>query len=68
MLADCYFYLGHLNKENFIKMKYVLNKKQDLIHILKVAFDVEADVSLLQQQSDLVQESCNDIFEIISDA
>jgi len=68
MLSDCYFYLGYLNKENFIKMKDVLNQKQDIIHILKVAFDVEADTNLLQQQSELIQKSCNDILEIISSA
>jgi hypothetical protein len=68
MLSDCYFYLGYVNKENFIKIKDALNREQDLIHILKVAFDVEADPNLLQQQSDLIQKSCNDILEIISSA
>ena len=68
MLSDCYFYLGYVNKENFIKIKDTLNHEQDLIHILKVAFDVEADTNLLQQQSDLIQKSCNDILEIISSA
>jgi len=68
MLSDCYFYLGYVNKENFIKIKDTLNHEHDLIHILKVAFDVEADTNLLQQQSDLIQKSCNDILEIISSA
>ena len=68
MLSDCYFYLGYLNKENFIKVKNSLNRKQDVIHILKVAFDVEADTTFLQQQSELVQKSCNHLLEIISSA
>ena len=68
MLSDCYFYLGYVNKENFIKIKDTLNREQDLIHILKVAFDVEVDTNHLQQQSDLIQKSCNDILEIISSA
>jgi len=68
MLSDCYFYLGYVNKENFIKIKDTLNREQDLIHILKVGFDVEVDTNLLQQQSDLIQKSCNDILEIISSA
>ncbi len=68
MLADCYFYLGYVNKENFVKIKDTLNREQDLIHILKVAFDVEADSNLLQQQSELVQKSCNDLLEILSSA
>jgi hypothetical protein len=68
MLSDCYFYLGYLNKENFVRMKDILNQKQNFIHILKVAFDVEADMNLIQQQSDLIQKSCNDILEITSSA
>ena len=68
MLSDCYFYLGYVNKENFIKIKNTLNKEQDLIHILKVAFDVEADDNLLCQQSEIVQKSCNEILEILSSA
>lgn len=68
MLSDCYFYLGYVNKENFVKIKDTLNRKQDLIHILKVAFDIEADSNLLEQQSALVQKSCNDVLEIISSA
>lgn len=68
MLADCYFYLGYVNKENFVKIKDTLNREQDLIHILKVAFDIEADSNLLERQSALVQKSCNDILEILSSA
>jgi hypothetical protein len=66
MLSDCYFYLGYLNKENFIKIQVNLNRKQDLIHILKIAFDIESDSNLLQQQTEIIQTSCNDIFAIIS--
>jgi hypothetical protein len=68
MLSDCYFYLGYLNKENFMKIKDSLNREQDLIHILKVAFDVEADSNLLKQQSELVQKSCNEILDILTSA
>ena len=66
MLSDCYFYLGYINKENFIKIKDILNRKQELIHVLKIAFDVEADSNLLLQQAELVQKSCNDILDMIS--
>ena len=65
MLSDCYFYLGYLNKENFVKIKDNLNREQDLIHILKVAFDIEVDSNLLQQQAETIQTICNNIFEII---
>jgi len=65
MLSDCYFYFGYINKENFVKIKDTLNREQDLIHILKVAFDIESDPNLLLQQAELVQKSCNDILEIV---
>lgn len=68
MLSDCYFYFGYINKENFIKIKNTLNREQDLIHLLKIAFDIEADSNLLLQQAELVQKSCNEILEIISRA
>ena len=66
MLSDCYFYLGYINKENFIKIKDNLNREQDLIHILKIAFDIEVDPNLLSQQADLVQNSCNEILGTIT--
>ena len=68
MLSDCYFYFGYINKENFVKIKDSLNRKQDLIHILKIAFDIEADSNLLLQQAELLQKSCNEILEIVSRA
>jgi len=66
MLSDCYFYLGYVNKEIFLQIKDTLNRNPDLFHILKIAFDIEADPNLLIQQSELIQKSCNDIMEIIS--
>jgi len=68
MLSDCYFYLGYVNKENFLKVKDDLRQRQDLIYLLKVAFDIEADENLLEQQSETVQKSANSILEIISSA
>lgn len=66
MLSDCYFYLGYVNKENFIKIKNNLNWEQDLFHILKVAFDVEGDSNQLLHNANLIQKSCNDVLEITS--
>ena len=66
MLSDCYFYLGYINKENFVKIKNNLIRESDLIHILKVAFDIEADHHQLLQCVDLVQKSCNTILEMFS--
>ncbi|KER06917.1 hypothetical protein AAA799E16_00263 [Marine Group I thaumarchaeote SCGC AAA799-E16] len=59
MISDCYFYLGYVNKENFIKIKSTLSRNHDLIHVLKTAFDIEADSNVLLQQADLIQNSCN---------
>lgn len=66
MLSDCYFYLGYINKENFIQIKGELNRRSDLIHILKIAFDIESDSNLLLQQAETIQNSCNDILEILT--
>ena len=66
MLADCYFYLGYVNRNNFIIIKDRLNREQDLFHILKIAFDVEADSSNVLLQSETVKNSANSILEIIS--
>lgn len=66
MLADCYFYLGYVNRNNFIAIKDRLNREQDLFHILRIAFDVEADSSNVLLQSEAVKNSANSILEIIS--
>ena len=66
MLSDCYFYLGYINKENFVKIKDSIEKQPDLIHILKISFDVEADTILLEQQANYVQKSSNEILDAVS--
>ena len=66
MLSDCYFYLGYINKENFISIKDELNKREDLIHLLKIAFDIESDSNLLLHYVETVQISCSQIIETFS--
>jgi hypothetical protein len=66
MLSDCYFYLGYINKENFVKIKDSIEKQPDLFHILKVSFDVEADSNLMSQQAERIQKSANEILQSIS--
>ena len=68
MLSDCYFYLGYVNRDNFEKIKDKIDHQPDLIHILRVAFDIEADSNLLEQQAKLIQKSCNTILTIVSGA
>ena len=64
MISDCYFYLGCINKENFIKIKNTLNRNHDLTHVLKIAFDIEADSNVLLQHVDLIQNSCNSLLAV----
>ena len=68
MLSDCYFYLGYINKENFISIKDELNKREDLIHLLKIAFDIESESNLLLHYAETVQISCSQIIETFSQA
>ena len=68
MLSDCYFYLGYLNKEGFIKIKKTVEKETYLIHILKVAFDIEADSGQLEQQSQDIEKACQEILEHVYQA
>lgn len=66
MLSDCYFYLVQINKNNFLKIKNKIHRNHDYIHILKVAFDIEHDNTLLEQQSSKIQKTSNNIFSILS--
>ena len=68
MISDCYFYLGCINKENFVKIKDNVDRQPDLIHILKVAFDIEVDSNLLEHHAKLIQKSCNALLSLISSA
>ena len=68
MLSDCYFYLGYVNRDNFEKIKCNIDRQPDLIHILRVAFDIEADSNLLEQQAKLIQKSCNTVLSLVSGA
>lgn len=66
LMSDCYFYLGYINRNNFIKIKDTLLRKPELIHILKIAFDVENDMSRLDQQADALHKTSNDLLLLLS--
>jgi len=68
MLSDCYFYLGYINRDNFIKIKDKIDHQPDLIHILKIAFDIEADSNILENNIKLIQKSCTSILNLLSSA
>lgn len=66
MLSDCYFYLVQINTNNFLKIKNKLHRNPDYIHILKVAFDIEHDNTLLEQQASKIQKISNNILSILN--
>jgi hypothetical protein len=67
LLSDCYFSLGYINKNNFIKIKDTLSKRPELIHVLKIAFDVENDMGKLDQQADTLHKATNDLLLLLGD-
>ncbi len=66
LISDCYFYLGYINRNNFIKIKDKLSRKPELIHILKVAFDVENDIGRLDKQANTLHKTSNDLLLLLS--
>lgn len=65
LISNCYFYLGYINRNNFIKIKDALYKKPELFHVLKVAFDVENDITIIEHQSDLLHKTANDLISLL---
>lgn len=63
-LSDCYLYLGYLNRNNLMKIKDEIHRKPDLIHVLKVAFDLENDPSKLEQQLMILQKTANELLAL----
>jgi hypothetical protein len=45
LLSDCYFYIGYENRNNFYRIKNSLDVYPEVIHILKIGFDLEHDTS-----------------------
>jgi len=64
-LSDCYFYLGYINRNNLIKLKDSIHQKPDLIHILRVAFDIESDLLIVEQQTSTLLKTINEILSTI---
>lgn len=66
LLADCYFYLGYANKTNVAAMHDTLRKTPDLIHMLKVGMDTGTDLTALGRHTDMVQDSCHVLLDLLS--
>jgi hypothetical protein len=67
LIPDCYFYLGYINRNNFIKIKDSLHRKPELIHVLKTAFDIESDMTKIEQEANTLERTANDLLSIVND-
>ncbi len=66
LFSDCYFYLGYINKNNLIKIKQSLHRRPELIHVLKVAFDVESDMAKIEAQTSALHNAANQMLAILN--
>lgn len=61
LLSDCYFYLGYINRNNLVSIKDDLNRRQDLVHVLKTALDFEHDLTKIEQQANSLHNVANEL-------
>ena len=61
LLSDCYFYLGYMNRNNLIKIKDNVHRRLDLVHVLKVALDIESDQLEIVRQASSLLETTNEL-------
>jgi len=64
LLADCYFYLSYINRNNLIKVKNILNEKPEFFFVLKVGFDLENDLTKIERQASIIQKSTNELLAL----
>lgn len=62
MPADCYFYLGCLNWDN-LESRRRGELDRNLHHILRVAFDLDSNPSLLERNAARIRDACTDVLE-----
>ena len=65
LFSDCYFYLLYINRNNVIQIKNELNKKPELIHVLKVAFDLDSDLIQTENQTNILHKVANELISKI---
>ncbi|TLY04782.1 MAG: hypothetical protein E6K87_02550 [Thaumarchaeota archaeon] len=61
LLADCYFYLGYINRNNILKVKNSLHRKPEYLHVLKVGLDIESDLLTIDKQATSLLQSANEL-------
>lgn len=63
LLSDCYFYLGYVTKNNLVSIKDSAHKRPELMHILKVALDIEGDQTKTEQQATILHNLANNLLK-----
>ena len=66
LLSDCYFYLGCINRNNIMKIKDNLHRRPELIHILKIGFDIENDPSKIGKNIEVLHKTGNDLLTTVT--
>ena len=66
LIPDCYFYLGYINRNNFIVIKDTIERQPEMIHVLKTAFDLENDITKIEKQSGLLEGVANNLLSIVN--
>ncbi len=65
LMSDCYFYLGYINRNNFIKIREILHRNPDYIHVLKIAFDVDNDINKIENQANTLHKTANELLLLL---
>ena len=63
LFSDCYFYLGYINRNNFIKIPD-LHRKPELIHMLKTGFDLESDTTKIESEANKLHKATNSLLSL----
>ena len=63
LFSDCYFYLCYINRNNFKKVQDI-HRKPELIHLLKVGFDLENDTSKIEHYSNNLKNAINSLLSL----
>ena len=63
LFSDCYFYLCYINRNNFKKVQDI-DRKPELIHLLKIGFDLENDTSKIEHYANNLEEATNSLLSL----
>ena len=63
LFSDCYFYLGYINRNNFKKVQDI-HRKPELIHLLKIGFDLENDITKIDLDANNLQQATNSLLSL----